>query len=133
MPAAACRVTKHKDTKPQPLEMRDVLVSMNLTTHVLEMRGAGWERAGGGFPWGELCLKFNMLFLSLNAPATLLPPLSFSFVICLADEISYLPGRLSSLNGPCPSHTAPHSVTQCYRSQVPSRDLRFHEACPFAP
>lgn len=44
---------------------------------VLEMRGADWEREAGGFPWGGLCLKFNMLFLSLNAPAMA----SSSFVI----------------------------------------------------
>lgn len=39
MPAAARWATKNRNTKPQPLEMGDDSVSMNLTTPVLETRG----------------------------------------------------------------------------------------------
>lgn len=73
---------------------------MNLMTCVLEMRGAGWERETECFPWGGLCLNFNMLFLSLKAPAT--APGSFVIsapVICVVDEISYQRSSLFSLNG----------------------------------
>lgn len=70
VPAAARWVTNNKNTKTQPLEMKDVSVSMKQTTCVLEMRSAGLGEGGWKFPWGGLCLKFNMLFLSLKAPAT---------------------------------------------------------------
>lgn len=61
---------KQQKHKTQPLEMKDILVSMNQTTCVLEMRSVGLGEGGWKFPWGGLCLKFNMLFLSLKAPAT---------------------------------------------------------------
>lgn len=50
MPAAARWITEKQKHKTQPLEMRDISVSMNLMTSVLKMGGMGWEREAGGSP-----------------------------------------------------------------------------------
>lgn len=89
------------------------------------LREGGWR-----FPWGGLCLKFNMLFLSLSTPGrapscfVILAPLSVWWMRSLICWVLPL-----FPEWPLPTH--PQSVTWCYRSH--SATLNSSGTCDFAP